>query len=150
MGMRLALAALHLLALGIGLGAVYARGRSLRATLDASGLRRIFHADGLWGVAALLWIGTGLARVLAGTEKAPEFYWHNHLFWTKMALLAAVLLLEIRPAIVLVRWRISARRGEPVDTTPAPALARTSFLQCGLIILMVIVAVTMARGYGAT
>ena len=38
-------AALHLLALGIGLGAVWARGRALRGTLDPAGRRRAFAAD---------------------------------------------------------------------------------------------------------
>src|SRR3989449_11375442 len=56
---RWLLAALHLLALGVGLGAVWARGRALRDARDASGLRRAFYADTWWGVAALLWIGTG-------------------------------------------------------------------------------------------
>src|SRR6266511_1832568 len=54
MTIRWLLAALHLLALGIGLGAVWARGRALRDALDASGLRRAFHADAWWGIAAVL------------------------------------------------------------------------------------------------
>ena len=58
-------AALHLLPLGIGLGAVWIRGRAPRLTLDVSGLRRVFSADTLWGVAAVLWIGTGLLRAFA-------------------------------------------------------------------------------------
>jgi hypothetical protein len=35
----------HLLGLGIGLGAVWARGRALRSRLDAGGLRSVFLAD---------------------------------------------------------------------------------------------------------
>jgi len=45
MTIRWLLAALHLLALGIGLGAVWARGRALQADLDVSGLRRVVYAD---------------------------------------------------------------------------------------------------------
>jgi putative membrane protein len=60
---------LLLLGLGIGLGAVWARARALRAPLDPAGLRRVFQADGWWGVAAAIWIGTGLVRVIGGLEK---------------------------------------------------------------------------------
>jgi len=47
-------AALHLLGLGAGLGAVWARARALRGPLDPAGLRRVFYADGWWGVAAAM------------------------------------------------------------------------------------------------
>jgi hypothetical protein len=49
MTIRWLLAAAHLLALGIGLGAVWARGRALRGLLDASGVRRVLSADTWWG-----------------------------------------------------------------------------------------------------
>jgi putative membrane protein len=141
-------ASLHLLALGIGLGAVWARGRTLRSSLDAGTLRQVFFADTLWGLAAVLWIGTGLWRLLAGLEKGTGYYLQNHLFLTKMALLALVLLLEIRPMITLIRWRKTVSRGEAPDTRAAPLLARISFVQAWLIVLMVFAAAGMARGMG--
>jgi putative membrane protein len=66
-------ATVHLLALGIGLGAVWARERALRGPLDAAGLRQAFYADSWWGIAALLWIGTGLVRAFAGLEKGSAY-----------------------------------------------------------------------------
>jgi len=141
-------ASLHLLALGIGLGAVWARGRALRSSLDAGTLRQVFFADTLWGLAAVLWISTGLWRLLAGLEKGTGYYLQNHLFLTKMALLVLVLLLEIRPMITLIRWRKTVSRGEAPDTRAAPLLARISFVQAWLIVLMVFAATAMARGMG--
>jgi putative membrane protein len=141
-------ASFHLLALGIGVGAVWARGRALRSSLDAGTLRQVFLADTLWGLAAVLWISTGLWRLLAGLEKGTGYYLQNHVFLTKMALLALVLLLEIRPMITLIRWRKTIARGQAPDTTAAPLLARISFVQCGLIVLMVFAAAAMARGVG--
>ena len=35
-------------------------GRALQAPLDVPALRRVFYADTWWGIAAVLWIGTGL------------------------------------------------------------------------------------------
>jgi putative membrane protein len=147
MTIRWLLAALHLLALGIGLGAVWARGSALQAQLDAAGLRRVFSADTWWGVAALLWIGTGLARAFSGFEKGAFYYLHNHLFWAKMGLLTAILLLELGPMITLVRWRRLVARGDVPDTRVASRFARTSFVQAALVILMVFAATAMARGY---
>jgi putative membrane protein len=141
-------ASFHLLALGIGLGAVWARGRALRSSLDAGTLKQVFLADTMWGLAAMLWISTGLWRLLAGLEKGTGYYLQNHVFLTKMALLALVLLLEIRPMVTLIRWRKTVARGQAPDTTAAPLLARISFVQAGLIVLMVFAAAAMARGVG--
>src|SRR2546430_7690632 len=86
MTIRWLLAAVHLLALGVGLGAVWARGRALQAPLDVPALRRVFSADTWWGIAAVLWIGTGLVRAFGGYQKSAFYYLHNHPFRSKMAL----------------------------------------------------------------
>ncbi len=147
MTLRWLLAAVHVLALGVGLGAVWARGRALAGELDAAGLRRAFYADTWWGVAAILWIGTGLARAFGGFEKGSFYYLHNHFFWAKMGLLAAILMLEVGPMIALIQWRRVAARGGVPDTRAASRFARISFIQAGLVVLMVLAATGMARGY---
>ena len=111
MTVRWVVAALHLLALGIGLGAIWARGRALRGTLDAPGLNRLFYADNWWGVAALLWLATGLFRAFGGLEKGTEYYVNNWLFLTKMGLFLLVVALEIWPMVTFIRWRIRLGRG---------------------------------------
>ena len=147
MMLRWLLAAVHVLALGVGLGAVWARGRALAGELDAAGLRRAFYADTWWGVAAILWIGTGLARAFGGFEKGSFYYLHNHFFWAKMGLLAAILMLEVGPMIALIQWRRVEARGGVPDTRAASRFARISFIQAGLVVLMVLAATGMARGY---
>lgn len=142
-------AAVHLLALGVGLGSIWARAHALQGPLDPAGLRRVFYADSWWGVSAILWIATGLVRAFGGLEKGSDYYLHNHIFWGKMALLVLILILEIQPMIALVRWRVQVQRGQPVDTRLAGRFARISYLQAGIIVLMVLAATAMARGYGA-
>jgi putative membrane protein len=139
---------LHLLALAIGLPAVFLRGRALKGSLDADGLRRLLAADNVWGVAAVLWIVTGLLRAFAGLEKGADFYLHSPLFWTKMALFLVVLLLEIRPMITFIRWRIKLGRGETVDTSVARALYTLNHIELAIVVVMVFVASLMARGVG--
>ncbi|HEU0012337.1 MAG TPA: DUF2214 family protein [Longimicrobium sp.] len=147
--LRWILAALHLVALGVGAGAVANRSRVLAAPLDAAGLKRVFHADNAWGVAGVLWIGTGLWRLLAQTEKSTAYYLGNHVFWTKMGILALLIALEMWPMMTLVRWRMQVQRGEAVDTSRAPLLARISRIQLALVVAMVFAATAMARGMGS-
>lgn len=143
---RWLLAALHLLALGIGLGAVWARARAL----TRADLPKAFYADTWWGIAAILWIATGLVRAIAGLEKSSSYYANNTFFRIKMALLIIILVLEIAPMINLIRWRVRVAHGEQPDTHLAPRFAVISRIQAGLVILMVLAATAMARGYGST
>ena len=101
---------LHLLALAIGLPAVFLRGRALKGPLDADGLRRLLAADNVWGIAApSCGSSPGSSAPSAGLEKGTDFYLHSPLFWTKMALFLLVFLLEIRPMVTFIRWRMQAR-----------------------------------------
>jgi putative membrane protein len=149
MMLRWLLAAFHLLALGIGLGAVWIRGRALRSPLDSAGFQRVFQADAVWGVSAALWIGTGLWRLLGGLEKPAAYYVHNGAFIIKMVLLLSILALEIRPMLTLITWRRRVSAGSVPDTHGAAGLATISFIQAGLVVLMVFAATAMARGIGA-
>lgn len=145
---RWLLASIHLLGLGIGLGAIWVRARALRGPLDAAGLRRALAADTWWGVAAIVWISTGLARAFAGFEKGTQYYLHNHFFLTKMALLLGILALEIAPMIALVRWRIALGRRQAPDLARAATYGRISDVQAVLVLLMLLAATAMARGLG--
>jgi len=101
----------------------------------------------------VLWIGTGLWRLLAGTEKATQYYLTNHIFLAKLGFLVAILLLELWPAVTLVRWRRAAARGGSSWTPHAPSASRIraiSYLQAALVVAMVCAAVMMARGFGVT
>jgi putative membrane protein len=139
---------LHLLALAIGLPSVFLRGRALKGQLDADGLRRLLAADNVWGVAAVLWIVTGLLRAFGGLEKGTDFYLRSPLFWTKMALFLLILLLEVRPMVTFIRWRIQLGRGLPVDTSVARRLYTLNHIELALVVVMVFVAGMMARGIG--
>lgn len=148
---QITLAALHLIALGLGLGAVLNRGTVLREVPDMRSVQRAFRADTLWAIAAGLWIATGLWRYLAETEKSMGYYNANYLFVTKMILLGAILVLEIWPMVTLIRWRIAIRRGGSPGVVAVPGRARIiatiSHVQALLIVLMVFAAAAMARGY---
>ena len=153
--LRLALAWIHLLALGIGLTAVWARAAALSRASDVSHLKAAFAADARWGFAAGLWLITGLWRFAAGTEKDTGYYMSNHVFFAKMGLFLLIFALEIYPMVTLIRWRGTMRRdGTSLDMTTlrasAARISTISYVQCLLVIAMVLAAAAMARGYGAS
>jgi putative membrane protein len=92
---------------------------------------------------------TGLVRAFGGVEKGAAHYLHNHFFLMKMALLAFILALEVWPMATFIKWRIRGARGETIDATAAQTFARISVLEAILVVLMVLAATAMARGYGA-
>lgn len=160
--LRLTLAWLHLVALGMGLWAVFARGEALKEAVRelprTDALRRAFKADAHWGIAAALWLATGLWRYLGSTEKATGYYNSNHIFLTKMTLFVVLLMLEIWPMMTFIRWRRAlgsvgsvqmAGSGAVIDPDKARKLATISYIEGVVVTVMIFTAVAMARGYGA-
>jgi uncharacterized membrane protein len=146
---RLLLAWVHLLALAAGLAGVWARARALRDSLrnpeDPRAIRRALVGDTWWGVAAVTWLVTGLWRAIAGTEKSSSYYVESYAFMVKMALFLIVVALEIWPMRTLVRWR--AKKTEP-DPRDVGRIEVISYVQCALVVCIVLAAVATARGYG--
>jgi putative membrane protein len=139
------LSAIHVLTLALGLGAVFMRGRSLGRPLDEPGWRRLLAADNAWGAAAALWIASGLGRVFFG-GKEPAFYWHNGLFWLKLALFGVVFALELKPMTLFVRVRSARRRHAPLPQFSVDAYRRINATETTLVVVIVFVAAFMARG----
>ena len=139
------LSAVHTLTLALGAGAIFARGRALSRPLDDDGWRRLLAADNAWGMAAVLWIISGLLRVFYGGRE-PGFYWRNGFFWVKLALFAGVFALELSPMITFIRVRIARRRGTAIPRFPVDLYRRINAAELGLVVTIVVVAAFMARG----
>jgi putative membrane protein len=139
------LSAVHVLTLALGLGAVFIRGRALARPLDEAGWQRLLAADSLWGVAAALWIVSGLGRVFFG-GKEPAFYWHNGFFWVKLALFGLVFALELTPMMTFIRVRSARSRGTALPRFSVEAHRRINQAEVVLVVAIVFVAAFMARG----
>ena len=145
------LAATHYLALALGLGGVFARGLRLRDLRrqrdDTRALGRLLLADTAWGIAAVLWIATGLLRAFGHIEKQPVFYLRNAFFHLKLTLFVLVLLLELLPMITFIRWRIArGKNQDPVANAKLDRLIRINDLEVALVICIPFTASLMARG----
>jgi len=142
------IAVLHILTFGIGFYGIWTRANALKKLKDVSGLDDVFKSDNFWGIAALLWVITGLWRAFGGLEKGSDYYVHSSAFRTKMTLFVLLIIIEIKPMITLIKWRIKKRKQEPVDLSSARKLAFISHIELGLVAIIVCLAVAMAKGIG--
>lgn len=148
------LASSHYLALGLGFFGVAYRGVALKEALQGLNQERakkIFLGDNFWGVAALLWIATGLVRGFGGLEKGSDYYLNNHLFWGKMTLFAVVFALEIKPMFTFINWRRSIKEGKELQSTTEEIrkFRLINHIEMLLLVIMIFLAGLMARGFGA-
>src|SRR5262245_45878441 len=145
MWIRALVASTHYLALALGFWSIIERGRAVRALTGSNNFeiqaKRVFFYDNFWGMAALLWIGTGLLRAFGGLEKGTAYYISNGLFWTKISLFALVILLELFPMTTFIRWRIRTRKALPIAISEdrLKILSRINTFEVILVILIVFV-----------
>jgi len=138
--------ALHVLALAIGLPAIALRARALLA----GDVVRAERADNAWGIAAVLWISTGLWRLL-WLEKGWAFYAAHWAFHAKMGVLVVIGVLELWPMAVLLRWRARVAWAKRHDEPPPPdpssvvALGWVSAVETAGLCIMPFLAAAMAR-----
>lgn len=142
--------ALHLLGLSLGFSATIARDRAMRAPFDDAQRDRLLVADNWAGIAALLWVGTGLWRWLGGLDRPTEWYTHHPAFHLKLALFVCAWACEMWPMVTFIGWRIRLAKGLPIETRHVPKLRILNRIELGIIVCMVFVAAAMARGVGYT
>lgn len=145
---RLVLAAVHLLSLALGVLCLTRRERALAAAEKDDDLRPVFFWDNLYGLVAIVWLGSGVWRAFGGVEKGTDYYLTNHAFWGKMLLLAALLAVEGYLAATFVRFRLARKRGETVSLAHKPRLLRLHRVEVWLVLGMIVMATLMARGIG--
>jgi putative membrane protein len=106
--------------------------------------RRLARIDALYGLSALVALGTGLLKVFDG-DKPAAYYGANPLFHVKVTLFVVVLLLSVYPTVQFIRRRRAAADAEVVYPSSIGVLLR---IQLALLLAMPLLAVLMARGYG--
>lgn len=111
--------------------------------------RRIQRVDLVYGVAAGLLVVVGFLRVYF-FEKGPNYYFGNHLFWTKMALFAIVGLLSVYPTIRYVRWNSALAENKPPEISEKEYknIRFLLWLEMAGLALILFAAPLMARGIG--
>ncbi|HZX68062.1 MAG TPA: DUF2214 family protein [Candidatus Elarobacter sp.] len=119
----------------------------LRKTMLPDLARRMRIVDRGYGIVAALVILTGVLRLNLGL-KGSQFYVHNPVFWTKMALFVAVGLISIVPTIAYIRWnkRLAPDGSITLENGEFNQLRTLLWVQIILFLFIPLCAVFMARG----
>ena len=120
-----------------------------RKGLGVEEARRIQRVDLVYGISAGLLIAVGLLRVYF-FEKGSNYYFHNYMYWTKMALFVIVGLLSIYPTIRFLKWN-STLKENAAPEIPDEEFKRIRlfiWLELAGIALILFAAPMMARGIG--
>ncbi len=127
--------------------ALYTQFRRFRIGFDLKDALAIQRADMIFGITALLTLGSGFWRAL-GSAKGSSFYFSNSIFLTKLSLFIVVGLLSIYPTLIFLKWRKDTNVGKvPQITDTQFKLARRAIaIEFHIFILMPLLAALMARG----
>ena len=110
--------------------------------------RRLPGIDVVFFVAALLALATGVLRLFL-YAKGVSFYVGNPFFWVKMALYVIIAAMSITPTRAFGRWkRALDAGGAPPTALEIAGVRRLLHIELGLLALMPLMAVFMARGIG--
>ncbi len=140
------IAVIHVATLAIGFSGLFIRSRALKAMQSSKDVSDVFYGDNLYGVAALLWVGTGVWRAFGGLEKGGDYYLSSTAFLIKLSLFGLIFLFELYPMVTLIKWRIAKKRGYAFDISPKKTLYNLCNVQLVLLLAIVFFAVAMSRG----
>jgi putative membrane protein len=119
-----------------------------RAGMTTEQARRLAGIDAVFFASALAALATGLLRLFF-YAKGVSFYTGNWTFWVKMTLYVIIAVISITPTRTFLRWkRAAAERGTAPAGDEIAAARRLIHIELGLLALMPLMAVLMARGIG--
>ena len=120
-----------------------------KTPLDLARARSLYRTDIAYGICAGIVLLTGAARAV-WFEKGLAFYLKNGFFHAKVGLFILVALMSILPTFTVLNWRNALNAGQAPEVSPRTARLVIMTIRLELLLLMVIplLAVFMARGYG--
>ena len=135
---------LHFIAIIVLAGALLIENMAISRKISGEDARNLARVDGIYGLSAVLVFLFGLTLWL-WVGKPSEFYTGNILFHIKLGIFILVALLSIYPTVFFIRNRNSS-----ADSLSVPVgVIWILRIEIGLLLLMPILAVLMARGGGA-
>src|SRR5215471_18163989 len=117
-----------------------------RAGMTSQQAQRLTIVDAVFFASAMAALATGLLRLFF-YAKGVGFYTGNPAFWAKMALYVIIAAISITPTRTFLRWkRAAVDRGAAPPGAEIAAARRVIHIELGLLALMPLMAVLMARG----
>ncbi len=120
---------------------------TLRDPLTARTAQRLLRADAVLGLAAMILLAVGIARVV-WFDKGADYYLHSIPFLVKFSLFVLTALISIYPTRRFMAWRQAVRTGQPpvVDAAVLRMLRRVIHVEMTGVIVILLMAAMMARG----
>lgn len=118
------------------------------AWLNAAVVERLAQVDRVYGIAALVVLATGLARIGWGI-KGAQWYGMQPLLHVKVGLFVVIGLISIAPTLRFLRWRKALRAtGALPDEAAIRSTRRLVMIEAHLLVLIPLAATFLARGVG--
>ena len=115
--------------------------------MNAAVVERLVRLDVIYGAAALVMIGSGLARLLWGI-KGVSWYVSQPLFHIKITIVVVMAILSIWPSIMFRRWRRQLQAtGALPDELEVKKVRRLVMIQSHVLPVVAGIAVFWARGW---
>ena len=115
--------------------------------MNAAVVERLVRLDVIYGAAALVMIGSGLARLLWGI-KGMSWYVSQPLFHIKITIVVVMAILSIWPSIMFRRWRRNLQAsGALPDELEVKKVRRLVMIQSHVLPVVAVIAVFWARGW---
>ncbi|WP_448534552.1 DUF2214 family protein [Parathermosynechococcus lividus] len=144
-----AIAYLHYLSFMVAFAALVVEHLTLRKELELKQAWRLVITDGLYGIAAITVLVTGILRVLY-FGKGTAYYLSNPVFHLKVGFFILVGLLSLYPTISFLLWLKPLRQGQVPTLELAVVQRLTWVIRAELAFLsgIPLLAAMMARGIG--
>lgn len=136
--------ALSMIALG---SLLFAQLLTFDSLHDRQGFFRFWMFSCGVAVAAAIALASGIA-LLIWTDHGGAFYLHNPVFYIKLALFCAMLLVAVTPARIIVQWRRRVDSGAVPEAGLAPLVERYVIFELILLLVIPLAASLAARGIG--
>ncbi len=148
MTLEAVLAALHLVAILTFVVFLSSQAALCRMEwMNAAVVERLVRLDVIYGAAALVMIGSGLARLLWGI-KGVSWYVSQPLFHIKITIVVVMAILSIWPSIMFRRWRRNLQAsGALPDELEVKKVRRLVMIQSHVLPVVAVIAVFWARGW---
>ena len=140
---------LHLLAIGLAAGLLLTEYWLCRRMPDRTQARLLGTVDLGYLLALIASLATGLARAFYYGQDLG-YYLANRLFWLKITIFLAVVLVAVTPTLQYVRWNREARTAPSFAplTREVDRVRASIALGLGLWLILPLLGVLVARGYG--
>ncbi len=140
---------LHWLAIGVASGLLLSEYWLCRRMPDRLQVRLLGMVDLGYQLALIASLATGLARAFYDRQDAA-YYLGNRLFWLKLTIFLVIVAVAVSPTLQYIRWNREARTAAsfaPLSREVERVQASIA-LGLGLWLILPLIAVLVARGYG--